>query len=141
MPGTGLAQGVSSRHDGCMSMKDWAAKLKQHTLTVYFVARDPRTPLFVRLLALLIAAYALSPIDLIPDFIPLIGYLDDLLLIPLGIALVVRFSPLSVVEAAREKAAHVAKKPVSYVTAVVFVAVWLILVLMFARWVVGVAVK
>ena len=124
-----------------MPLKDWATKLKQHTLTVYFVARDPRTPLFVRLLALLIAAYALSPIDLIPDFIPVIGYLDDLLLIPLGIALVVRLTPPRVVEAALEKAAHVAKKPVSYVAAAVFVAVWLILVLMFARWVVGVAVK
>ena len=75
------------------SLRCWARQLKQHTLTVYFAARDPRTPWLVRLLALLVAAYALSPIDLIPDFIPLIGYLDDLLLLPLGIALVVRLSP------------------------------------------------
>lgn len=124
-----------------MSLKDWASKLKQHTLTVYFVARDPRTPLFVRLLALLTAAYALSPIDLIPDFIPLIGFLDDLLLIPLGLALVVRLTPQEVIEAAREKAAHEVKKPVSHVAAAVFVAVWLILVLMFTRWMVGVTMK
>ena len=64
--------------------------LKRQALTVYFAARDPRTPLPVRLLALGIAAYAFSPIDLIPDFIPVLGYLDDLILIPLGIALVVK---------------------------------------------------
>ena len=65
------------------SLKAQAKQLKQHTLTVYFAARDPRTPLFVRALAVFVAAYALSPIDLIPDFIPVIGYLDDLLLVPL----------------------------------------------------------
>jgi uncharacterized membrane protein YkvA (DUF1232 family) len=112
-----------------MSMKDWAAKHKLHTLTVYFVARDPRTPLFVRLLALLIAAYALSPIDLIPDFIPLIGYLDDLLLIPLGIALVVRLTPRELIEAAREKALRVAHRPVSKIAAAVIVVLWLVFAL------------
>ncbi|TYC49969.1 DUF1232 domain-containing protein [Zoogloea oleivorans] len=67
-------------------LKGQAKQLKQHTLTVYFAARDPRTPMIVRGLALFVAAYAFSPIDLIPDFIPVIGYLDDLLLIPLGLA-------------------------------------------------------
>ena len=75
------------------SLKAQARQLKKHTLTVYFAARDPRTPLFVRMLALLVAAYAVSPIDLIPDFIPIIGYLDDLLLVPLGVALVLRLTP------------------------------------------------
>ena len=74
------------------SLKAWAKQIKQQTLTVYFAARDPRTPWAVRLLALLVAAYALSPIDLIPDFIPIIGYLDDLLIVPLGLALVVRLT-------------------------------------------------
>lgn len=60
---------------------------------MYFAARDPRTPMPVRVLAILVAAYALSPIDLIPDFIPVIGYLDDLLIVPLGLALVVRLTP------------------------------------------------
>ena len=72
------------------TLKAQARQLKQHTLTVYYAARDPRTPAYVRVLALLVAAYALSPIDLIPDFIPVIGYLDDLLIVPLGLALVVR---------------------------------------------------
>ncbi|MFT6625656.1 MAG: uncharacterized membrane protein YkvA (DUF1232 family), partial [Cycloclasticus sp.] len=71
------------------ALKRQAKQLKQHTLTVYFAARDPRTPMIVRGLALFVAAYAFSPIDLIPDFIPVIGYLDDLLLIPLGLALVI----------------------------------------------------
>jgi uncharacterized membrane protein YkvA (DUF1232 family) len=124
-----------------LSLKTWASKLKRQTLTIYFVARDSRTPALARLLAVLVAAYALSPIDLIPDFIPVIGYLDDLILIPLGIALVVRLTPADVIEAAREKAAHVINKPVNYGAAAVFVGVWLILVVMFTRWVIRIAVK
>lgn len=117
------------------SLKIWAAKLKQHTLTVYFVARDPRTPIFVRLLALLIAAYALSPIDLIPDFIPIVGYLDDLLIVPLGIALVVRLTPPEVIESSREKAAEAAVRPISYAAAAVIVLLWLMLFLVLTKWV------
>lgn len=67
------------------SLKNWANALKRHTLVTYFAARDPRTPWHVRALALLVAAYALSPIDLIPDFIPILGYLDDLIIVPLGL--------------------------------------------------------
>ena len=65
-------------------LRGWARRLKREALTVYFVARHPATPWWIRLLALIVAAYALSPIDLIPDFIPVLGYLDDLLLVPLG---------------------------------------------------------
>lgn len=68
-------------------LKAWAQRLNAETYAVYFAARDPRTPLYARLLVAGIIAYALSPIDLIPDFIPVIGYLDDLLL-PLGIAVI-----------------------------------------------------
>lgn len=116
------------------SLRAWAKQLKQHTLLVYFAARDPRTPWAVRLLALLVAAYALSPIDLIPDFIPVIGYLDDLLIVPLGLALVVRLTPAEVIEAAREKAAHTAAQPVSYSAAVVIVVVWLLLAALLIHW-------
>jgi uncharacterized membrane protein YkvA (DUF1232 family) len=115
------------------ALKAQAAQLKQQTLTVYFVARDPRTPWAVRLIALLIAAYALSPIDLIPDFIPVIGYLDDFVLIPLGLALVVRLTPAEVMDAARVKAQQAAGRPVSYVAGAVIVLVWLGL-----AWLVGV---
>ena len=64
------------------SAKNWARSIKRDVLVVYFAARNPETPLIVRILALAIAAYALSPIDLIPDFIPILGYLDDLIIVP-----------------------------------------------------------
>ena len=114
------------------SLKAQAKQLKQHTLTVYFAARDPRTPLLVRALAMFVAAYALSPIDLIPDFIPVLGYLDDLLLVPLGLALVVRLTPPEVLESARAQAQQAASKPISYTAAAFFVALWLVV-----AWVVG----
>ena len=66
------------------TLKDLARRIKHDVLTVYFVARNPNTPLLVRLMALAVAAYALSPIDLIPDFIPVLGYLDDVILLPLA---------------------------------------------------------
>lgn len=101
--------------------------LKHEALTVYFTARDPRLPWPVRLLALAIAAYALSPIDLIPDFIPVLGYLDDLVLVPLGVALVVRLTPPAILADARERAQRVAIRPVSVIAAVVIAAIWLLL--------------
>lgn len=106
------------------SLRNRAARLKQYTLTIYCVARDPRTPLHVRVLALLIAAYALSPIDLIPDFIPVIGYLDDLVIVPLGIALALKLTPSEVLEAAMKKSQQLSSKPVSYPAAVFIIVVW-----------------
>ncbi len=99
--------------------------LKREALVVYYAARDPRLPWHVRLLALAVAAYALSPIDLIPDFIPVLGYLDDLVLIPLGVALVVKLTPGEVLADARERAAHAAHRPVSRVAAAVIVLLWI----------------
>jgi uncharacterized membrane protein YkvA (DUF1232 family) len=119
------------------TLKAQAKQLKQHTLTVYFAARDPRTPILVRTLALLVAAYALSPIDLIPDFIPIIGYLDDLILLPLGLALVVRLTPPEVMESARAQAQHASTKPVSYPAAVFVIVVWLIVMWLFGKWALG----
>ena len=92
-------------------------------------------PLHVRALALLVAAYAVSPIDLIPDFIPVIGLLDDLILVPLGIALVIRLTPPEVIEAARVKAQQEASRPVSYIAAATIVAIWIVLLIISARWI------
>lgn len=103
----------------------WASALKRQTLVVWLAARDPRTPLAVRLLALAVAAYALSPIDLIPDFIPVIGYLDDLLLLPLGIALILRLTPPEVIEAARAGAAAMTERPTSPLAALVVIMTWI----------------
>lgn len=112
-----------------------ARELKQQTMVVYFAARDPRTPWLVRLLALAIAAYALSPIDLIPDFIPILGYLDDLIIVPLGIALVLRLVPQEVRSSAQQKASAAAKQPVSFFMATVIVAIWLALLATLSLWV------
>jgi len=116
------------------SLKARARQLQEHTLTVYYAARDRRTPFFVRALAVLVAAYALSPIDLIPDFIPVLGYLDDLVLVPLGVALVVRLTPPAVIESARLQAQEASSKPVSYTGAAIIVAIWLLLIGAIAAW-------
>jgi uncharacterized membrane protein YkvA (DUF1232 family) len=106
------------------SLRQAARRIKHDALTVYFVARDPRTPWAVRVLALLIAAYALSPIDLIPDFIPVLGYVDDVILLPLGILLVIKLTPADVIDASRWKARAASEKPTSRTAAVVIVALW-----------------
>ncbi|KEZ77977.1 YkvA family protein [Salinisphaera hydrothermalis] len=110
------------------TLKTRTRQLRQYTLTVYFAARDPRTPFLVRALAIVVAAYALSPIDLIPDFIPVIGLLDDLILLPLGLALVVRLTPPEVIEAATIRARQTAEKPVSYRAAACVIGVWVLLI-------------
>lgn len=115
-------------------LRERAQALKAHTLTVYFAARDPRMPWLPRLLALLVAAYALSPIDLIPDFIPVVGYLDDLVLVPLGLALVVKLTPADVLESARERARQCAREPVSVAAAIIIVAVWLCVLTVAGAW-------
>lgn len=80
------------------SLRKWTCELKLQTLVVYFAARDRRTPRLARVLALGIAAYALSPVDLIPDFIPVLGLLDDLVIVPLGLMLVLRLIAALVAE-------------------------------------------
>ncbi|QJY34077.1 DUF1232 domain-containing protein [Diaphorobacter sp. JS3050] len=115
--------------------KQWARALKRDVLVVYLAARDPRTPWALRLLALAVAAYALSPIDLVPDFIPMLGYLDDLLIVPLGLALVLRLLPPPVLLAARERAARMLARPRSWLAAAIIIMLWVLLaVLLFAWW-------
>jgi uncharacterized membrane protein YkvA (DUF1232 family) len=106
-------------------LKSWARKVKQDVVAVYFAARDPRTPLLARVLALLVAAYALSPIDLIPDFIPVVGYLDDLIIVPLGLLAVIRLLPPDVLAASRARASAVLARPRSRIAAACFVLAWL----------------
>lgn len=120
-----------------MTRAAWAGRLralKREALTVWCVARHPRLPWFVRVLALGVAAYAFSPIDLIPDFIPLLGLLDDLLLVPLGVWAVLKLAPADVVAEARAQAAALADKPVSRTAAVVIALLWLIVMAAFGAW-------
>ena len=114
--------------------KNWARRVKRDLVAVYFAARDPRTPWFARCLAVAVAAYALSPIDLIPDFIPVLGYLDDLLIVPLGLLLVIRLLPPEVLTESREKASALLLRPKSYVAAAVMVGIWLVCIAGFAYW-------
>lgn len=114
--------------------RGWARTLKRHALTVYFIARNPRTPAAVRLLAFLTAAYALSPIDLIPDFVPVLGYLDDLIIVPIGLALALRLTPPDIIRDAGEKAALLSRRPVSIMAAVIILAFWLCLAVALIHW-------
>ncbi|AWJ90297.1 hypothetical protein Sp245p_11105 [Azospirillum baldaniorum] len=106
--------------------KGWARRIKRDVIALYLAARDPRTPWYARVAAAAVAAYALSPIDLIPDFVPVLGYLDDLLIVPLGILLVIRLIPAAVLEEHRATAARLAARPVSYAAAALMVGVWLV---------------
>jgi uncharacterized membrane protein YkvA (DUF1232 family) len=107
------------------SVKRRAARLKRDALALWLAYRDPRTPWYAKAAAAAVAAYAFSPIDLIPDFIPVLGYLDDLILVPLGVALAARLVPAEVMSACRERAEReLVAKPRSVAGAVVVVAIW-----------------
>jgi uncharacterized membrane protein YkvA (DUF1232 family) len=116
-------------------MREAANRVKRDAITVYFLARDAQTPMAVRLIALAIAAYAFSPVDLIPDFIPVLGLLDDLILIPLGISLVIKLAPAGAVAANRVRAAEIAKQPTSTVAAIFIVAIWILAAAILGYWV------
>jgi uncharacterized membrane protein YkvA (DUF1232 family) len=109
-------------------LKGWARAIKRDALALYLAARDPRTPWYAKALALCVAGYALSPIDLLPDFIPVLGYLDDLLIVPLGILAVVSLIPPNLMAEHRASAALLADKPVSRTAAVVIVLIWAVAV-------------
>lgn len=106
------------------SLKEWARELKREGTALYLAAKDPETPWAAKVLTWLVAAYALSPIDLIPDFIPILGYLDDLILIPIGVRLVLKMIPPSVMARAREEAARLDERPKSLAGTMMIVMVW-----------------
>ena len=107
-------------------LRQWARAVKRDVAVLALAARDPAVPLAAKLLAGAIAAYALSPIDLIPDFIPVLGLLDDLLLVPAGIWLALRLIPPEVLADLRERAEAQAQLPRSRVAAAVIVGLWVL---------------
>jgi uncharacterized membrane protein YkvA (DUF1232 family) len=121
--------------------KQRVRQIKAESYALYLAYRDPRVPWYARLLAAVVVGYAFSPIDLIPDFVPVLGYLDDLILVPLGIWLALKLIPAEVMAEARERAWQVMAegKPVSRVAAVVVVSIWLFLaalaIVLVVRWV------
>lgn len=115
--------------------KQWARSLKRDVVALWIAARDPRTPWYVKVAAGAVAAYALSPIDLIPDFIPIFGYLDDLIIVPLGIALVVRLVPQELMSEFRREASLREDRPQSFVAAVVIAAIWVLTLSAISYWI------
>lgn len=114
-----------------MDIKSWKIKSKQiksEIYALYLAYKHPRTPWYAKVLAALILGYALSPIDLIPDFIPVIGYLDDLIIVPAGIALLVKIIPRDILEECRAKAQSdlSKRKPKNRIAAVIIVLIWLL---------------
>jgi len=117
-------------------LRAWAAALKRDVLALWFACRDPRTPRIAKILALVIVAYALSPIDLIPDFIPVLGLLDELILLPAALWLVLRLVPAEALADAREKARDWVEarrpKPRNWYAAAAIIALWVLL--LWAAW-------
>lgn len=111
-------------------LRIWARAIKRDVHAVYLAARDPRTPWYAKTLALCVAGYALSPIDLIPDFIPVLGYLDDLIIVPLAIMVVVKLIPPDVMAKHRAAASVAAERPISRTAAVVVGCVWAVSVVL-----------
>jgi uncharacterized membrane protein YkvA (DUF1232 family) len=110
------------------SWKGRARRLKGETYALYLAYRDPRTPWYAKVFAALVVGYAFSPIDLIPDPIPVLGYLDDLLLVPLGIALALKMIPLAVLDECREQARLAMEQgsPTNWAVAAAVIAIWLV---------------
>lgn len=124
-------------------MQTWKQRVKQlknETYAIYIACKDPRVPWYARVFAGFVVAYAFSPIDLIPDVIPILGYLDDLILVPLGIMLVIKMIPPDVLVQCREKAeAAISQgKPTSRIAAILIVGIWLLLGIFAVVWVAGV---
>jgi uncharacterized membrane protein YkvA (DUF1232 family) len=108
-------------------LKHWARLARRDLHALYLAARDPRVPWHAKAVAAFVAAYAFSPIDLIPDFVPVLGYLDDLIIVPLGILLAVRLIPPHILAEHRATAELASQRPVSKLGAAAIVSIWLLL--------------
>lgn len=114
--------------------REQARDLKREVYALYFAVRDPRVPWYAKALAACVVAYACSPIDLIPDPIPILGYLDDLVLIPLGVLAVRALIPEAVLEDCRVRAGQLDAKPRNWVAAGIIVVIWLLLAALTTYW-------
>ena len=108
-------------------LRAWAKSIKRDVIALWLAARDPRTPWYAKLLAALVAGYALSPIDLIPDFIPVLGYLDELIVLPLGILATVTLIPGPLMTELRAEAEKISARPQSRTAMLVIVLIWMAL--------------
>ena len=108
-----------------MRLRAWAEAIKRDVVALYIAGRDPRVPWYVKLAAVAVAAYALSPIDLIPDFIPVLGYLDDVIILPVALLLVIKMIPAPLMAEFRQEAQRRAERPTSRAGAILIVAIWI----------------
>ena len=118
-------------------LRFWARLVLRDGLALYIAARHPRTPWFAKLLALLVAAYALSPIDLIPDAIPVLGFLDELILLPIAISLIARLIPAEVMAESRVAAQAMVERPRSKAGAAIIIGMWVLAAGALLWWVLG----
>lgn len=111
-------------------LKGWAKQLKQSIFVLYFAYKDYRTPWFAKVFAACVVGYAFSPIDLIPDFIPILGYLDDVILVPLGIMIALKLIPINIVKECEVKAKHLMKKdkPRNWGVAFFIIFIWVLVI-------------
>ncbi|MCI2252783.1 DUF1232 domain-containing protein [Domibacillus sp. PGB-M46] len=118
-------------------LKKWARQLKRQLFMLYFACRDPRVPWYAKLFTACVVAYAFSPIDLIPDFIPVLGYIDDILLVPLGIFFALKMIPKPVMADCEEKAQKLMKdgKPKNWTAGVLVLLIWAALFIWVGRWI------
>ncbi|MFB9762526.1 YkvA family protein [Ectobacillus funiculus] len=109
-------------------LKTWAKNLKKQLLVLYLAYRDERVSWYAKLFTMLVVAYAFSPIDFIPDFIPILGYLDDVILVPLGVSLALKLIPKEVLEDCKKKVEErqTTSKPKNWVTGVIIIAIWIL---------------
>ena len=121
-----VAASLARIHSVLRELKAWARLLKREVHAIYLATKSPRVPWYTKCLAMAVVGYALSPIDLIPDFIPVLGYLDDLIIVPLGIWLVLSLIPEEVMIACRARADEVVVGPRGKIAAIVIIAIWIL---------------
>ena len=115
-------------------LRNWARTIKRDVIALYLAARDPRVPWRAKIIAAFVAAYALSAIDLIPDFIPIFGYLDDVILVPAGILLAVWLIPKNLMVEFRAQADLRKSRPISRFAAIAVIAIWTVIAVLIAWW-------
>lgn len=118
-----------------MRLRDWALRTKRDVVALWLAARDQRTPILAKIAAAIVAAYALSPIDLIPDFVPVLGYLDDIIIVPLGIMLALRLMPAALMAEFREAATQRVERPTSRAGLALILALWLAAAALLIWWI------
>lgn len=109
-------------------LKQWSRNVRRDTYVVGLLARDPRVPWYAKALAIMVAGYALSPLDVIPDFIPVVGFVDDVILVPLGIALVIKMVPPEILQEHREHAERAIDLPKNRIGGIVLLCFWSVVV-------------